>query len=144
MRSLLDVNVVIALLDPQHALHNRAHHWLSAHQDSGWASCAIIENGAVRILSNPNYSKQKRFSPADILELLKSFAAQTNHEFWPEDIFLRDEKIFDLKNLLSSTQLTDVYLLALATKHEGTLVTFDQNISLKAVRMAKPQNLSVL
>jgi predicted nucleic acid-binding protein len=27
MRALLDVNVVIALLDPDHAFHERAHGW---------------------------------------------------------------------------------------------------------------------
>jgi toxin-antitoxin system PIN domain toxin len=144
MRALLDVNVLIALLDPQHALHNRAHDWFSANRDAGWASCPIIENGAVRILSNPNYSKKRRFSPAEILNLLRAFALQSNHEFWPEDISLRDEKIFSQENLLSSALLTDVYLLGLAAKNDGRLITFDQNISLKAVLIAKPQNLSVL
>jgi toxin-antitoxin system PIN domain toxin len=144
MRALLDANVVIALLDPNHALHDKAHKWWSANQASGWASCSITENGAVRILSNPNYRKQKRSSPAHIIGLLTSFASQTSHEFWNENISLRDEKIFSREEILSSGRITDIYLLALATKHEGKLVTFDQNISLKAVRTAKPQNLTVL
>lgn len=144
MRALLDVNVVIALLDPDHALHSAAHSWWSVNQHSGWASCAITENGAVRILSNPNYSKRKRSSPADIISLLKSFTNRSDHEFWHEEISLRDEKIFMAENILSSGRITDVFLLALAAKHDGKLVTFDQNISLKAVRTAKPQNLTVL
>lgn len=144
MRSLLDVNVIIALLDPNHPLKDRAHKWWSANQASGWASCPITENGVVRIISNPNYRKHERFSPALIIGLLESFIGQTNHEFWPEGISLRDEKLFSRENILRSGQLTDTYLLALAAAHEATLVTFGQNISLAAVRVAKPQNLSVL
>jgi len=144
MRSLLDVNVIIPLLDPNHSLHDKAHEWWSTNRDLGWASCPITENGAVRILSHPSYNKQKRSAPADIINLLKSFASRTDHQFWPEDITLRDEEIFSREYFLSSGQLTDIYLLALATKHEGKLVTFDQNISFNAVRIAKPQNLTVL
>jgi uncharacterized protein len=144
MRALLDVNVAIALLDPTHALHNTAHQWWSTDQGSGWASCPLTENGTVRILSNPNYSKHKRSSPDEIIGLLKSFADQTNHEFWREDISLCDEKIFSREHILSSGRITDVYLLALAVRHGGKLVTFDQNISLNAVRKATAQNLIIL
>ena len=43
MRSLLDVNVIIALLDPDHVFHERAHAWWADHDDAGWASCPITE-----------------------------------------------------------------------------------------------------
>jgi hypothetical protein len=75
---------------------------------------------------------------------LKTFASQTDHTFWLDDISLRDEKIFALDRVLRSHQLTDVYLLALATKHNGRLVTFDQGLSLSPVRIAKPENLLAL
>lgn len=41
-------------------------------------------------------------------------------------------------------QLTDVYLLGLAVKNEGCMVTFDQRIALAAVRGAKAEQLVVL
>jgi uncharacterized protein len=37
--------------------------------------------------------------------------------------------------------LTDLYLLALAAKHHGRLVTFDQGIPLSAISNAKTANL---
>lgn len=40
-------------------------------------------------------------------------------------------------------QLTDLYLLALATKHQSRLVTFDQTIHLSAVKGAKAENLCI-
>ena len=144
MRALLDINVIIALLDPDHTFHDKAHAWWAANSKSGWASCPISENGVVRIMTSPAYSKQARFSPADLIGHLDAFASQTDHEFWSEDISLRDEKFFIRDRLLVSRQLTDIYLLALAAKRGGRLATFDRGISLAAVRIAKPENLAVL
>ena len=144
MRALLDVNVVIALLDPDHAFHERAHDWWLKNAKSGWASCPIVENGVVRIMSNPAYSPKARFTPADLISRLGQFAAQTNHEFWPDDVSLRDEKIFMAERMHSSRQLTDLYLLALAARHGGTLATFDQGIPISAVRAGKLENLCVI
>jgi toxin-antitoxin system PIN domain toxin len=144
MRALLDVNVVIALLDPDHAFHERAHDWWAGNAKSGWASCPMVENGVVRIMSNPSYSQKARFTPADLISRLEQFAAHTDHEFWPDGISLRDGKIFATERLHSSRQLTDLYLLALAAKHGGRLATFDQGIPRSAVRAAGAGNLCVI
>lgn len=144
MRALLDVNVVIALLDPDHAFHERAHDWWAVQAKSGWASCPIVENGVVRIMSHPGYSAKARFTPGDLISRLRTFATQTDHDFWPDDISLRDEKGFTAERIHSSRQLTDLYLLALAGKHHGRLATFDRGIPVSAVRIAKAENLSVI
>ena len=143
MRALLDVNVIIALFDPDHAFHERAHGWWAANAKRGWASCPLTENGIVRIMSNPGYSQKARFTPDDLIRRLRQFSTQSNHEFWPDEISLRDEKIFVTERIHSSRQLTDLYLLALATKHHGRLVTFDQGILLSAICHAKAMNLCV-
>jgi len=116
MRALLDVNIVIALLDPAHSLHNKAHAWWDNHVRLGWASCPISENGVVRIMAGSSYSSQTSFSAAEIVHLLETFVSKSDHEFWPENISLRDEKIFAVDRILRSHQLTDLYLLALAAK----------------------------
>jgi toxin-antitoxin system PIN domain toxin len=141
MRALLDVNVIIALLDPDHAFHERAHAWWAANQNHGWASCPLTENGVVRIMSHPGYSQKIQFTPADLIGRLRQFAAQSDHEFWPDEISLRDENHFARERIHSSRQLTDLYLLALAVTHQGRLVTFDQGIALSAVPQAGPANL---
>lgn len=143
MRALLDVNVIIALLDPDHAFHERAHTWWTANMKHGWASCPITENGVVRIMSNPNYSGKIQFMPSDLIGRLRKFAAQSNHEFWPDDVSLRDEKIFTTGRIHSSRQLTDLYLLALAVEHDGRLATFDQGIPISSVHNAKAANLCI-
>jgi uncharacterized protein len=144
MRALLDVNVLIALLDPDHAFHDRAHAWWGANRDAGWASCPLTENGVARIMSNPNYSRQLRLTPDDLVSRIARFAAQTDHEFWPDDVSLRDDRVFDHARLHSSRLLTDVYLLALAMKHGGRLVTFDGDIPLAAVRSVRADHLVTL
>jgi toxin-antitoxin system PIN domain toxin len=141
MRALLDVNLIISLFDPDHAFHQRAHEWWAKNMKRGWASCPLTENAVVRIMSNPNYSKETRFTPGDMILRLQTFAGQTDHEFWPDAISLRDGKLFVSERIHSSQQLTDLYLLALATKHHGRLVTFGQGIPLSAIRNASAANL---
>jgi len=144
MRALLDVNVIIALLDASHVFHERAHDWLALNGALGWASSPLTENGVIRIMSNPGYSRQARFTPGDLIARLKQFTRQSDHEFWPDDLSFCDGKSFVTEHLHGSRLLTDIYLLGLAIKHGGRLVTFDQGIPLSAVRNAKIENLLVL
>ena len=144
MKALLDINFIIALFDPDHSFHERAHGWWASHGKEGWASCPLTENGAVRIMSNPGYSRKMQFAPGELIGRLRQFVDQTDHEFWSDSISLRDEDIFACERIHSSHQLTDLYLLALAVAHEGRLVTFDQRIPLSAVKYARKENLCVI
>lgn len=141
MRALLDVNVLIALMDPEHAFHERAHAWWAANQKEGWASCPITENGLVRIMSNPGYSPNTRFSPGDLISRLSDFSEKTNHQFWVDGISVRDRTIFATDRIHSSRKLTDLYLLALAVANKGRLATFDPGIALSGVHHATDANL---
>lgn len=144
MRALLDINIIIALFDPDHVFHERAHGWWATNIERGWSSCPLTENGVVRIMSNPNYSEKTRFTPGDLIGRLRKFAQQSDHEFWPDEISLRNEKIFAADRIHGSRQLTDIYLLALSAKHRSRLVTFDDGIPLSAVKGAKTANLCVV
>src|SRR6266498_5209015 len=106
MRSLLDVNVLIALLDANHPFHQRAHQWWGANKNAGWASCPLTENGVIRIMSNPGYSRTLRLTPTDLVSRLKLFSDQTDHEFWPDDLSLQDGAVFVAERMHSSRQLT--------------------------------------
>ena len=142
MRSLLDVNVLIALLDSGHTEHVRALEWFVDHAKQGWASCPLTQNGCVRILSQPAYANALPFREVECR--LRDFAGNASHSFWPDDISILDPERFDLSQSLGPRQLTDVYLLALAVRNNGRLVTFDQKISLKAVPDATPDHLLIL
>lgn len=144
MRALFDVNMLIALLDPDHAFHDRAHEWWGSHVEAGWASCPLTENGVVRIMSHPNYSRKLRLTPGELVALVRRFASGSDHEFWPDQVSLRDEAVFDPSRLNSSRLVTDIYLLALAVSRGDRLVTFDHGIPIAAVRSASDGHLVVL
>jgi len=144
MRALLDINVIIALFDPDHAFHERAHAWWSLNNKDGWASCPITENGVVRIMSHPGYSRKIQLAPSALITQLRIFALQSDHEFWGDMISLRDESIFVGDHIHSSRQLTDLYLLALAVSHQARLVTFDEKIVISSIRNAAQENLCIV
>jgi hypothetical protein len=56
----------------------------------------------------------------------------------------RDGKLFAAERIHSSRQLTDIYLLALASKHAGRLATFDQAIPISGVCGAMGDSLCVI
>jgi uncharacterized protein len=142
VRALLDVNVLIALLDSDHASHDSAISWFAKHAQEGWASCAITQNGCIRIMSNPGYPNPLPVQA--VIERLAEACHQDIHEFWPDDVSLLDSDIVDSTRIHGARLLTDIYLLALAVQHEGRLVTFDTSIPLVAVRKARTQNLLIL
>lgn len=143
MRCLLDINALIALLDPDHAFHQRAHAWWGGHGHS-WASCPLTENGVVRIMASAAYSKSTRFTVAEIAARLSAFVDHSDHAFWPDILSIRDTQLFQHAAILSSKHLTDLYLLALAVENDGCLVTFDQHIPLNAVPKATLGQLMVI
>ena len=143
MRHLLDINVLIALLDPDHAFHQRAHAWWG-NQGHAWASCPLTENGLLRIMASAAYSKATRFTVSDIALRLSAFADNSDHAFWPDLLSIRDQLHFKHASILSSKHLTDLYLLALAVENHGCLVTFDQHIPLNAVPTAGASHLLVI
>lgn len=133
MTYLLDVNVLIALIDSVHVHHEAAQSWFEKQAKRSWASCPVTENGVVRIVSHPKYPNSTG-SPAPVMNTLTRLRKLPGHQFWPDDISLLDGQYIDSKRMLSSAQVTDTYLLALACAHRGQLATFDKRIVSDAVR----------
>ena len=131
-RYLLDVNVLIALIDPAHIQHDRAHHWFAAKGKRAWATCPLTENGVVRIVGHPRYPNSPG-NPAAVAEVVALFRGVGGHAFWPDNISIFDSKYIDTTRLLDSAQVTDTYLLALASAHGGQLATFDKRLVADAV-----------
>ena len=141
--ALLDINVLVALFDPDHVHHDLAHDWFGEHGRAGWATCPLTENGFVRVLANPAYGGGSRRAP-DLVARLRRFCGSGGHVFWPDSVSLGDSAVFDVSVLAGYRQLTDVYLLGLAHANGGCLATFDRTIPLRPVRGAGPRDLAVL
>ena len=130
---LLDVNVLIAPVDPAHVAHDAAHEWFEQQGHKAWATCPLTENGLLRIVGGARYPNSPG-TPAAVAPLLAALRALPGHVFWPDDISLLDADRVDTTRLLNSAQVTDSYLLALACAHEGQLASFDRRLVKDAVR----------
>ncbi len=142
MRSLLDINVLIALIDPDHVSHTVAKTWWVLNREQGWASCPLTQNGCVRIVSQPAYPNPQ--AATTVITLLAGTCADVFHEFWPDDASLLDHRQFHHAHIHGHRQITDLYLLGLAVRHSGRLVTFDGCIPLSAVHGATKLHMLVL
>ncbi len=141
-RALLDVNVLLALLDSDHVQHTAAREWFRSEITAGWASCSITQNGFVRIISQARYPSP--VPPTQAIARLAGATAGPHHRFISSSVSILDGDIVDPRRVLSSAQITDAYLLALATAHHLRLVTFDRSIPTTAVHGADATNLLVL
>ncbi|MDW9616231.1 TA system VapC family ribonuclease toxin [Sinorhizobium meliloti] len=132
MTFLLDVNVLIALIDPSHIGHDDAHEWFASIGQTAWATCPITENGVIRIVGNPEYPNSPG-SPLPAMEIVAKLRSLPGHVFWPDDVSLVGSSDIIPSKILTSGQVTDTYLLALAKARGGKLATFDRKLSAAAV-----------
>ncbi len=136
MTFLLDVNVLIALIDPAHVSHDTAHRWFESRGQAAWATCPLTENGVIRIVGHPKYPGAPG-SPAVVAGIVAHLRTLPGHVFWPDDISLVGDPRINPARILSSGQVTDTYLLALAAIHGGQLASFDRRLSIDAVAGGK-------
>jgi hypothetical protein len=80
----------------------------------------------------------------EIARRLAAAVAVVEHTFWSDSISICDSRRFKLDHLLTSKALNDVYLLGLAKKNGGRLITFDRAISPAPVAGAQAEHLLIL
>jgi toxin-antitoxin system PIN domain toxin len=139
MRALLDVNVLIALHDPDHVHHARARNWFAARAAKEWATCPLTQNGFVRVISQARYPNPLQVPQA--VTLLETAVQSPLHEFWTADITILESARLNRFHVHGPGQLSDLYLLALAVSRGGCLATLDPRIPLSAVPGATPLHL---
>jgi len=139
---LPDVNVLIALIDRDHKFHASAKSWFKDDRRGEWATCPITENGCLRVMSNPGYPAAG-LTVDRVRGVLCLLAKTGGHRFWPDSVSLLDAGRFELASA-GPKHLTDLYLLGLAVKFNGRLITFDRAIRWQWVTGCGPENLEVI
>lgn len=117
---LLDVNVLIALVDPAHLKHEQAHEWFGRVGRKRFATCPLTENSLVRIVGHPKYPN----SPGPLSTVVHSLAALRalpGHQFGSDSLSIAEPGLFAGALLSSHTRVTDSYLLALARANRGRM-----------------------
>lgn len=132
--ALLDVNALIALVDSAHVGHRAMQKWFTRHHRSGWATCPLTENGMVRVLSQAAYPSGQR-TPAEAIQVLTALKTSFRdwYQFWADDVSIADDSVFASALIAGTRQVTDVYLLGLAARHNGAMISFDRSLSWQAV-----------
>ena len=141
MTSLLDVNVLIGLLDANHAHHAAVMGWFSSYEDT-WASCPITQNAYVRIVTQNKYANT--ISIMEAVKKLSAAVATPNHEFISDDISLLEPKHVLHREIQGNKQVTDIHLLALSVSHGAQFVTLDKGVSHVAVQQATEDSIHVI
>jgi uncharacterized protein len=93
-------------------------------------------------MSNAAYSNALPVSV--VMARLREATEHASHEFLHCQLNLLDPNAFEPAGLLTSSQITDAYLLGLACAHGHRLVTFDSTLNLASVPAATSANLLVL
>lgn len=121
---LLDVNVLIALTQSDHAHHKVVTQWFDL-PGLDWGMCAFSEAGFVRVSTNP---KVGNLTVEEATEILVSLAAHSSHRFWPIAASWTSVTAPFSERIFGHKQITDAYLLGLAINENGILVTLDKRI----------------
>jgi predicted nucleic acid-binding protein len=131
----------VALLDEAHVFHTQA---LAFIQRLKIATCALVENGVVRVLNLPAYSRLPPIGFAPVAAKRAEICSGPDHEFWPCDVSLCEAGRVNWPSVMGHNQITDVHLLALAVAHAGCLVTLDHGVAITTVGGALPRHLDHL
>ena len=126
-RTLLDVNVLIALLEPGHDFFQMAQEWFISTGKDNWGVCPLTEIGFVRITTNPSFFPGPR-THEQATSILEELADRPGYRYWPLiEGWVTLTAPFAAR-INGHQQVTDAYLLGLAIKENGVLVTFDRGI----------------
>lgn len=116
---LADGNLLIALTVSDHIHHEAARDWFGS-EPRTLATCPITQGTLLRFLIREGVTAS---AASDVLVEL---SAQHWHRFWTAEIPFEPDM---LRGVIGHRQVTDAYLVALATHHEGVLATFDRGLA---------------
>lgn len=124
---LLDANLLIALTHAAHVHHGVAQDWFAAVAKRRFATCTLTQLAYVRLSSNPRVAGAE-ISPLQALNALRELCAHPGHVFWPDETGPMDMPSLNTPALVGHRQVTDAYLLGLATTHGHKLATLDRGL----------------
>ena len=131
-RYLLDVNALLAFMDPSHIHHEPFHEWLESKGEVTLVLCSHVENGVIRVAGNPAY-KNWLGTSAQVRAEVKNLAVDIQAERCARDVSLCDDSLLTTPDALTPSRVSDLYLLALAVANGAKFATFDTRIPAAAV-----------
>jgi len=124
---LYDVNLLFAMLTPDHEHHSAARRWRTKVADKTWATSEITLSGFIRLACNPATSPSPRL-PAEAWALLRANRKGPHHTFLSMTAQADQCLTGVLGRCQGYRQVTDALLLAVAIENNATLATFDSRL----------------
>lgn len=128
LKYLLDVNVLIALTEEAHVHHQAVTKWFGT-PDLHWGLCTFSEAGFLRLTA---HSKVGRITVAEASAVLAALIRHPGYRYWPITAGWATLAAPFIERVYGHQQITDAYLLGLAIKENGVLVTLDKAIQFMA------------
>lgn len=129
---LLDVNALLAMLDPMHVHHESAHRWYAMKKKPRLLLCSHVVNGVIRVASQPRYSNPLG-TCSRVREVLHQFVKSVDVTFCEKEANLLDDVILVSSEELTPSRVGDLYLLARAVVNGASFATFDTRIPAHAI-----------
>jgi hypothetical protein len=128
-RNLLDLSVVLALAQPGTEQNRKASEWLVSIGPSSCSICSLTERDFVRAFSSPAVHPQPdgQLLAAAILQTWKGHPAFGGWPM-PSELSWMSLTAPFASRIYGHQQVTDAYLLGMAIKEDGVLVTFDRGL----------------
>ena len=125
---LPDLNVWLALTDPDHQHHERARRYWEAEAAPQLAFCRVTMLGLLRLLTHPKVMHGSPFTPTEAWLAYRSFLALPEVAFLPENPLLERQFVAWTDTATFTHQnWTDAWLAAQAFTTGSRLVSFDSD-----------------
>lgn len=128
---LPDLNVWLALADPDHEHHGRAQRYWETETGAEIAFCRITQLGLLRLLTNRKVMRNDPLTPKEAWVAYQTFAGL------PEIVFLHGNATTEARFAIWTSlpafkahQWTDAWLASLAQATGARLVSFDGDFSI--------------
>lgn len=120
------MNVLVALSETEHVHHKVVAQWFDTEGHRNWGVCPFIEAGFLRLMTNPQvggHSLEKALKLLSAAYSLPGFSFWGIHDSWASLANPIAARVF------GHQQVTDAYLLGLAIKEKGVLVSLDTGLN---------------
>lgn len=128
-RFLVDVNVLFSYGTEDHPHYSAVTRWIDSLTTDTWGTCAFTQAGFLRLMSHPAVGGATLISAERVLA---SMTDHPRHLYWP---ILEDWRGISTgfnQRIFGHQQITDAWLLGLAVREGGVVVTFDRGLQTMA------------
>lgn len=128
---LLDGNLLVALVVPEHAHHAAAHRWFGGptpDQPRQFATCPTVQGTLLRLLV------RQGTGVGLALRALRGVTSHPWHEQWLDDLTYDQ---VEMAQVIGHRQVTDAYLAQLARQRGARVATLDRGLAVAAPDVAE-------